>query len=56
MENVTVSKILCEVCDTICDNHCKFPEIYEQMYADEEEAFEKLYAEKCENCVLNNLI
>ena len=56
MENVTVSKILCEVIDTICDKHCKFPEIYEKKYADEYEAAEKLSAEKCDKCVLCNLM
>lgn len=52
----SVSKIMEEVIEAICDKHCKFPEEYFSKYKDEEEAEEKLYSEHCENCPLNKLI
>lgn len=52
----TVSKILEEVTEEMCNKYCKFPEEYFSKYKDEEEAEEKLYSEHCENCPLNKLI
>lgn len=55
MENVTVSKILYEVIEKVCSEYCKFPEQYTKEYGDNEEAEDKLSAERCENCILNKL-
>lgn len=52
---MTITKILEEVINTICDQHCRFPDEYRQKYKDEEEAEERLYSEKCDKCVLNKL-
>ena len=45
----TVSAILEEVIQSMCDNHCKFPDMYSE--ADED----KLYEEHCDKCPLNLL-
>lgn len=50
----TVSKILEDVIEAICNEYCKFPEEYSSKYKDEE-AEEKLYSERCDNCPLNRL-
>lgn len=48
--------LMCEVIEDICDNYCKWPEKYKGEIKDEDEAYDKLMAEKCENCPLNKLI
>ena len=52
---MTVTKIIEEVIETICDEHCKFPDEYRKKYGGDEEAEEHLYREKCDKCVLNKL-
>ncbi|MBQ4145440.1 MAG: hypothetical protein IJD36_02315 [Clostridia bacterium] len=54
---MSVVNIIQNVVDEICDKYCKFPDEYYKKYPDnEDEAEEKLYCEKCDNCVLNKLI
>lgn len=43
----TVTGILHEVIQKMCDEYCKYPE----QYKGEDE--DKLYEEKCDNCPLN---
>jgi hypothetical protein len=50
MEDVTVSKILSEVVESICDEYCKYPEQYKGDNEDD------LYSEHCDKCPLNKLI
>lgn len=50
MADATVSKIIEDVVESICDNYCKYPEQYAE--ADEE----KMYEERCDKCPLNKLI
>ncbi|MEE1048208.1 MAG: hypothetical protein U0M60_12395 [Clostridia bacterium] len=45
----TVTAILQEVIQKMCDEYCKYPE----QYKGEDE--DKLYEEKCDNCPLNLL-
>lgn len=45
----TVTDILHEVIQKMCDEYCKYPE----QYTGEDE--DKLYEEKCDNCPLNLL-
>lgn len=52
---MTVTKILEEVIQDICDKYCKFPEKYEAKYPDKEEAGEKLMCEQCKKCPINRL-
>ena len=49
MEEKTVSKIMEEVIEEICDKYCKFPTIYEGKDEDE------LYDKHCDKCPLNRL-
>lgn len=51
----SVVDIIEGVCEDLCTNYCKFPEVYEQRFSDEIEAEERLYAEKCDNCPLHLL-
>ena len=44
MDNVTVYELLIHVIEEICDNYCKYP----QLYGCEDEDIEKLSAEHCE--------
>ena len=52
---MTVSKILEAVTTEICDNYCKYPDIYNKKYEDEEEALEIMVKEHCDDCPLNKL-
>ena len=50
-ENKTIMQQLEEIMSDVCDNYCKWPEHYNcSVYNDE--AFEKLIEEKCDNCPL----
>ena len=51
----TVTQIIEEVVETICNKHCKYPELYFEKYDTDEEAEEHLYSEMCDNCILNKL-
>ena len=50
MKEKTITDILEDVSKDICDNYCKYPDIYQK----EEEEY-KLY-EHCDKCPLNRLI
>lgn len=50
MADMTVSKILEEVIDSMCDKYCKYPEQYKDDNEDD------LYAKHCDKCPLNKLI
>lgn len=39
----------------ICDNYCKWPEIYMEIEQDPDEAYERLLNEKCAECPLQKL-
>lgn len=47
---ITVTDILEQVKESICDNYCKFPERY-----NENEDWDRLYREICDACPLNRL-
>jgi len=47
----TVTHLIESVCSEICDNYCKFPE----LYGSDDEAFDKLMQEHCNDCPLNRL-
>ena len=53
---MTVTETIQKCADKICDEYCKFPEQYFSKYADEHEAEEKLYRERCDKCILNELV
>ena len=52
----SVVDIIADVVQTMCDEHCKFPQQYFNKFSNEEEAEEHLYSEKCEKCILNKLM
>ena len=54
MESVT--NIIVDVANEVCDKLCKYPGEYEKKYGDSDEGMDKLIEEKCEKCVLNKLI
>lgn len=47
----SVTQIIEDVCNDICDHYCKYPEMYgiEDLYQD------MLYEEHCNGCALNRL-
>lgn len=51
----TIGEILIEVQQRVCDECCKWPEIYAAKYEDKLEAEEKCFSEKCDNCPLGML-
>lgn len=44
---ISVTNIIQEVKDIICDSYCKYPEAYDDT--------EELIEERCDNCVLERL-
>ena len=54
-EAVTVTGILREVVDAICDGYCKYPEICIKEYG-EDEAEDWLYDKYCAGCPMNRLL
>ena len=50
-----VIRDLYKVIEQVCDKYCKYPEQYESKYDDPDEAWEKMYEEKCDNCPLSKL-
>ena len=44
-----------EIKESICDNYCKFPDMYLSDYSDPDEAHEAMVKEECEFCPLGNL-
>ena len=52
----TVADILQDVTDSICDNYCKWPDIYAAYTREHDDDDTKLLKEKCGKCPLNKLI
>lgn len=52
---MSVVETLTALCEEICDDYCKYPEMYEEAYKDPDEALDALLKEKCENCPLNRI-
>ena len=44
-----------EIKESICDNYCKFPDMYLSEYADPDEANTAMMNEECEYCPLGAL-
>jgi hypothetical protein len=53
---MTVSKIIEEVVNKMCDKYCKYADYYNEHYSDEDIATEKLCKEYCDGCPLNKLL
>ena len=53
----TVHQIMISVIDDICDNYCKYPEMYVNKHpdADEDLLEDLMYMEICANCPMNRL-
>ncbi len=47
----TIPTLLDEIAHDICDNYCKFPDAYPW----DDDSQERLWAEHCDNCPLNQL-
>ena len=56
MEEKTVSQILESVANEICMHHCKWPDVYQNKFDDDDEAAGAMQDEKCNNCPLMRLI
>lgn len=54
--NTNISKQLEEIAEEVCEKLCKYAEQYKKEYADNDEALEKLFEEKCESCKVCNLL
>jgi len=52
---LSVTDIIQEVKDSICNSYCKWFDNYCGVYKDVEEAEEHLLSEKCDGCPLNRL-
>jgi hypothetical protein len=52
---MNVVETLTALCEEICDNYCRFPELYLNEHKDPDEATD-LCKEKCENCPINKII
>lgn len=39
-----------KLCDEVCQKYCKFHEEYEKKYGNTDEAWERLFDEKCLEC------
>ncbi len=48
----SVYQILSEVCEGVCDDLCRWPGIYLDIYHDSDLAYEHMSEEKCETCPL----
>ena len=47
-----IMQTLEKIASDICDKYCKYPDIYATEYGDNDEAFEKMCDERCEQCPL----
>ena len=52
MEQISVTKIIHEVIDEMCDKYCKYPNEWDPEKHDGQELFD---SEICQNCPLNRL-
>lgn len=53
---VTLVKIIKDTINEMCGEYCKYPDIYRQMYDDEDVALDVMIRERCDGCPLNDLI
>ena len=56
MGEKTIPNVLEEIASAVCDRYCKYPEQYEKEYGDEDEAYEKLWTERCAECPVCTLM
>lgn len=51
---VTITKMLTMIADQICDNYCKYPDMYlsKNQDGDEDMLEDMMYTEICANCPL----
>lgn len=55
-KKVSVLVELNELAKDVCDNICKYPEKYDCQDKNENENFEKMINEQCDNCPINELL
>lgn len=48
--------IIADACEDICNNYCKYPDLYSARYADEDEANDRMMEEICDHCPLNRIL
>ena len=51
MEDKTISQMLSEIIDQMCNNYCKYPDLWDE----EAEGIELMDSEHCRNCPLNRI-
>ena len=49
-------KIIKDTVNEMCRDYCKYPDIYRQMYDDEDVAFDVMIQGRCDSCPLNDLM
>lgn len=49
----SVSETIDDVCEEICDNYCKYSDLFKVLDSDAE--YDKLLERYCDNCPLNKL-
>ena len=52
----TIVRQIEQIAEDICDNYCKYPELYAAQYKDPDESESRLLSEKCDNCPLLRLV
>lgn len=56
MDEKSVNEIIEEVKTEICDNYCKYPDIYDtRKDSGEDYDYDRMFGEKCDRCPLNRL-
>lgn len=55
-QEVSVLNELNELAIDVCQNRCKYPEKYDCQDKNENENFEKMINEQCDNCPINELL
>lgn len=53
--DMTITEIIEDVKENICEDYCKYTEQYLSCYKDPDEAQEKLLADMCQYCPLTRL-
>lgn len=52
---MNIPKALITIAETMCDDYCKYHEIYLSRHKDPDEAYERMQEEVCSHCPLNDL-
>ena len=52
---MSITEIIEDVKENICDDYCKYTEQYRSCYKDPDEAQEKLFSDMCNYCPLCRL-